>query len=165
MKARLANSLALRARPPLVAALLATATLGLGTSGCGGNEAAPPGMPMALLGTYDVSVESEGHTDTAAMDVVAGSNNGVVLTFNVGLGAIRCTVQGSTSVTIPRQAIEADHATGLAKGQASGAGEIAADGKVDIKFTLVTAGITETRDGGSTSSSIPYHITGTRHKS
>ena len=136
--------------------------LGAGLAGCGGSDVPVP-MPSALLGTYTVMVESQGKTDPTTMTVVAGSGMGVVLTFTNGIGPIQCTVQGSTQVTIPRQQIEVDHATGVATGTATGTGKITA-AAVDVTFHLTTAGISAASPDGGTgaTSSIAYHITGAK---
>ena len=122
-------------------------------------------MPSAFLGTYTVMVDSNGKMDPTTMTIIPGSGAaGVVLTFTAGIGPVQCTVDGSTGLTVPRQQIEVQHATGVATGTASGTGKLTADG-VDITFTLITAGINVAApDAGITgmTGNVEYHITGTK---
>jgi hypothetical protein len=140
----------------LPSALVLAAAL---VAGCGSNT--PTGMPMAVLGTYDVQVEANGKTDAGiVMTALIGSNNTVVLEFTAGISSIRCSIAGSTMLTLPRQTIDVDHASGPASGTATGGGTISADGTVDIGIDLVTAGYGT--DAGS-GAPVHYHITGKKH--
>jgi hypothetical protein len=72
---------------------------------------------------------------------------------------VRCSVQGSTGLTLPRQTLEVSHSTGEANGLATGSGTLTSD-MIDLTIHLNTIGFA-TPDGGSMST-VDYHITGKR---
>ena len=141
----------LAARSTLVAAAL---LLG---AGCG--DDAPPPNPSALLGTYGVDVSANGKTDRTIMTVSLGSSDAVLLNFTMGISTVRCQVMGSTELTLPRQTLHVDHASGVAEGQATGGGTIDAMGAVDLTISLSTVGFAT--DAGA-NGAVDYTIKGQR---
>lgn len=136
-------------------ALLAAAILLC--AGCG--DDAPPANPAAVLGTYSVDVSANGKTDHTIMTISQGSGENVLLNFTAGFSTVRCQVMGGTQLSLPRQTIQVDHASGVAEGQATGGGTIDASGAVDLAISLSTVGFaTDAGDSGA----VEYTITGQR---
>ena len=121
----------------------------------------PPPNPKAMVGTYDVDVQSAGRADPDIMSVTEGSVENVLLTFvSGGFSEIRCTVVGSTGIRLVRQKIDFTDATGKVSDLASGAGTINANGEVDIAIYRTALSPSQATDGGS--GVITYRIIGLR---
>ena len=110
-------------------------------SGCG--ESAPPPVPSAFVGVYDVTVTARGREDTTIMQVVQGSGATVLLTFADGFTPIRCTVTASTGLTVPRQLLQVGFSTGPREATTTGAGTLSGE-LIDITLNVVAADVSGT---------------------
>jgi len=140
--------------PPARLALLLLAV----AAGCGGNG--PPLNPNAFVGSYAVTVTANGQTDMDLMDVVAGADETVLLTFTYGFHPdIRCLVSGSTGLTVPRQTLHVEHSTGELDGQATGMGTLM-NGSFALTLELVTPGIAAPDGGANSTGPVTYQVAG-----
>lgn len=150
-------------RRVLFPAFLAFVTVfaGLAVAGCGGGQAAP--MPMAALGTYQVTIDANGKTDMDEMFVSLGSNQNVLLTFVYGISEVRGTLAGTQKLSIPRQTVTLDHAIGPGPGIATGEGTVGTSVDITLHVNTTNFGPADGGSGLGGAGVVDYHITGTKN--
>ena len=123
-------------------------------AGCGDSRANIDAT--AMLGSYQVTIESNGKTDQDAMSVVLGSSGTVLLNFVYSFGTIRALVTTNVTAEWADQTVQIARPTGMVNLVTSGRGTFSASG-VDLTMQAFSADAGPTDD-----SSTNFHITGNK---